>query len=270
MAEGVAVGLRSAMTSRLHRFDKLDNFRDYGDYATAAAGRVRPGRLFRSAHHADATDADLEMIAALGIGAVVDLRRPDERRRQPSRRHSAFDGTVVENDIDGGEAPHMTFLKSGDLTNESGRRFMMDTYRGLAFEPAHVDLFSRYFALLAEGDRPVLIHCAAGKDRTGTLAALTHHVLGVGRDDMLEDYLLTNTAVDLAGRAPHIAAFLKKATGREPSHDAVVAFLGVEEAYLVAAFDAIQARNGSIDAYMEQVLGVDSARRDRIRERLSA
>lgn len=258
------------MTTRLHRFDKLNNFRDYGDYATAAGGRVRPGRLFRSAHHADVTDADLERIAALGIGAVVDLRRPEERRRQPSRRHAAFDGMVVENDIDGGEAPHMTFLRSGDLTNESGRRFMMETYRGLPFEPAHVDLFSRYFAQLADSDRPVLIHCAAGKDRTGTLAALTHHVLGVGRDDMLEDYLLTNTAVDLAGRAPHIAAFLKKVSGREPSHDAVVAFLGVEEAYLAAAFDAIKARHGSIDAYMERALGVDGVRRDRIRERLSA
>ena len=87
MAEGAGLRLRSAMTTRLHRFDKLDNFRDYGDYATTAAGRVRPGRLFRSAHHADVTDADLDRISALGIGAVIDLRRPDERRRQPSRRH---------------------------------------------------------------------------------------------------------------------------------------------------------------------------------------
>ena len=51
------------MTSRLHRFDALDNFRDYGDYATAAGARVRPGRLYRSAHHARLSDADLEQLA---------------------------------------------------------------------------------------------------------------------------------------------------------------------------------------------------------------
>ena len=59
-------------------------------------------------------------------------------------------------------------------------------------------------------------------------------------------------------------------TGREASHDAVVAFLGVEPVYLETAFAGIRERHGSIDAYLEQVLGVDAALRDRIGERLSA
>ena len=258
------------MTSRIHAFEALDNFRDYGDYATAAGARVRPGRLFRSAHQASVTGADLERLAALDIGTVVDLRRPVERRRQPSKRPAGFSGQVFESDLDeAGEAPHITFLKTADLTPDSGRRFMTDTYRQLPFAAAHLDLFARYFRALGETDRPVLIHCAAGKDRTGMLAALTHHVLGVGRDDLIEDYLLTNVAVDLHGRAPAIAEQLMGFTGRAAPHDAVVAFMGVEEAYLDAAIAAIEARHGSIDGYLEQALGVDTALRDRIMERLA-
>ena len=259
------------MTTRLHAFEAIDNFRDYGDYATTAGRRVQPGRLLRSAHHARATEADLERLRRLDIGAVVDLRRPGERRDQPSRRPDGFTGLVIEGGVDdGAEAPHITFLKTADLTPESGRRFMAKTYRTLPFDASHLDVFGRYFQALADQDRAVVIHCAAGKDRTGFLAALTHHLLGVSRDDMIEDYLLTNVAVDLAGRAPGIARKLHEMTGRRASDDAVVAFLGVEAAYLEAALAEVEARHGSVDAYLRDALGVDTARRDRIVERLSA
>ncbi len=259
------------MTDRLLRFDALDNFRDYGDYASAAGRRIAGGRLFRSAHHARASEADLERLSGLGLAAVVDLRRPGERRDQPSRRPPGFAGQVIESaHDDGAEAPHITFLKTADLTIDAGRRFMTDTYRELAFDPAHIDLFTRYFRVLSEADGPVVIHCAAGKDRTGLLAALTHHLLGVHRDDMVEDYLLTNAAVDLAGRAPAIARQLETMTGRPVAHDAVVAFLGVEPVYLDTAMAEITARHGSVEAYLEQALGVDATLHDRIGERLSA
>ncbi|RZI99616.1 MAG: tyrosine-protein phosphatase [Brevundimonas sp.] len=259
------------MADRIHRFDALDNFRDYGDYATAAGRRVAPGRLFRSAHQARVSDADLEKFAAFDIGAIVDLRRRGERRDQPSKRPAGWTGQVLESDLGfDGEAPHITFLKTSDLTVDAGRTFMTGVYRTLPFDPAHIDLFGRYFRVLAETDQAVLIHCAAGKDRTGTLAALTHHLLGVHRDDMIADYLLTNTAVDLDRVAPRVARQLQDMTGRVAAHDAVVAFLGVEPVYLETAFAEIEARHGSIDAYLEQALGVDAALRDRIGERLSA
>ena len=264
------------MTDRIHRFDDLDNFRDFGNYDTAAGRRLKTGHLFRAGHQARASDADLERLRLLDIGAVVDLRRPGERRDQPSRRPAGFTGLVIEGGVDdGAEAPHITFLKTADLTPESGRRFMAKTYRTLPFDASHQDVFSRYFQALADQaetsqNRAVVIHCAAGKDRTGFLAALTHHLLGVSRDDMVEDYLLTNTAVDLAGRAPGIARKLHEMTGRLASDDAVVAFLGVEAAYLEAAFAEVEARHGSVDTYLRDALGVDTARRDRIVERLSA
>ena len=210
-------------------------------------------------------------LQALDLGVVVDLRRPSERRGQPSRRPAGFAAHLIESaHDDGGEAPHMTLLKTADLTEESGRAFMTDTYRRLPFEASHIDLFRRYFEALAESDRPVLIHCAAGKDRTGLLAALTHHLLGVGHDDLMDDYLLTNTAVDLDGQAGFIAERLKTMTGRTASHAAVVAFLGVAPEFLDAAISEMTTAHGSVDEYLAEALGIDTARRDRIVERLSA
>ena len=259
--------------SRIHTFEAVDNFRDYGDYATAASRRIRPGRLFRSAHHARASDADLARLAELALGTVVDLRRTVERQAQPSRRFAGFDATVIEHhgeDVGLVEAPHITFLKTTDLTEQSARDFMRDAYRRIPFEGPHLDLFGRYFRALADSHAPVLIHCAAGKDRTGLLAALTHHLLGVGHDDLMADYLLTNTAVDLEGQAGFVAERLKAMTGRSASHAAVVAFLGVAPAFLDAAMAEMTAVHGSVDGYLVEALGIDTARRDRIAERLSA
>lgn len=259
------------MSDRLLPFEALDNFRDYGDYAAGADGRLARGRLYRSAHQARATEGDLKTLAGLDIAAVVDLRRPGERRDQPSRRPPGWAGAVIESAHDDGrEAPHLTFLKTADLTEASGRAFMTATYRELPFDPAHIDLFGRYFRALGETDGAVLIHCAAGKDRTGLLAALTHSLLGVSRDDLIADYLLTNVAVDLEGRAEGIARKLTRMTGRPASHGAVVAFLGVEADYLDGAFREIEARQGSVAAYLETALGVDAALKDRIRARLTA
>lgn len=257
------------MSDRLSPFEAIDNFRDYGGYAVNDRLLAR-GRLYRAAHQARATDADVARLEALKLAAVVDLRRPSERRAQPSRRPAGWAGTLIESDHDdGGEAPHLTFLKTADLTEASGRAFMTETYRRLPFEAAHVDLFGRYFRLLAQAEGPVLIHCAAGKDRTGLLAALTHSLLGVAHDDLMADYLATNQAVDLEGRAEEVARKLTAMTGRPASHGAVVAFLGVEAAYLDEAFGAMKARSGSVAAYLEQALGVDAALADRIRARLA-
>ncbi len=259
------------MSTRVQVFEGVENFRDFGDYATAAGRRLRAGRLMRSGHHARASEADLERLRALGLGVVVDLRRAAERHEQPSRRPAGFAAEVLESsDRELIEPPHVAFLRSTDLTAESVRGFMLDTYRAMPFDARHLELFRRYFEALARADGVVLIHCAAGKDRTGLLAALTHHAMGVGRDDLMEDYLLTNTAVRLEERAPEIARRIEEAYQRPASGPAVKAFLGVEPEYLHTALSEIEARSGSLDAYLADALGVDTALRERIAARLAA
>lgn len=258
------------MTDRILPLEAIDNFRDYGDYALTSGARLPRRRLFRSAHHARATEADLSALDDLGISVVVDLRRPLERDREPSPRPAGFSGQVIECDLgDQAEAPHIAFLRETDLTAASAHAFFINYYTHAPFEPRHEILFRRYFEALAETDGAVLIHCTAGKDRTGILAALTHHVMGVHPDDARADYLLTNQAARLEERLPTVAESLEANLGRRPSEEAVRAFLGVKADYLDAAFAAIDDRRGGVDAYLDAI-GVDAARRDQVRARLAA
>ena len=254
---------------RMWTLDGVENFRDYGGYPTVSGRRLRAGRLYRSAHHAGASDGDLERIDALGLGVLVDLRRPNERERNPNRRGPGFAGRVIDNDE--GDKPLDDFhshMLTSDHSVESMREFMRDYYRQAPFEPRHIDLYHRYFAALAETDRPVLIHCAAGKDRTGLLAALTHRLVGVGEDDTVADYLLTNDHARFERRAPLFAAWVQDLTGRTPSREAIFAGMGVEAEYLHIALDAIEARYGSVESYLELALGVDAVLKARIEDRL--
>jgi protein tyrosine/serine phosphatase len=111
----------------------------------------------------------------------------------------------------------------------------------------------------------VLIHCAAGKDRTGLLAALTHHVAGVADDDLVDDYLLTNDEARFARRGPVFADLLEAELGRRPSDAAVRAAMGVEADYLAAAIAEMKARHGSLDSYLEQAVGLDAQGREAVR-----
>lgn len=257
------------MTDRILPFEGVLNFRDYGGYPTRSGAVVRRGRLYRSAHHGRATDADLAAMAELGLAVIVDLRRPTERAREPSRRPHGFAGQVIENDLgDAADDPWWSFVRQSDLSEEAFRSYLLDYYRKAPFEPRHVDLYSRYFLALAQAEGAVLIHCAAGKDRTGLLAALTHHLMGVSREDLIADYLLTNEAISFEQRIPLMIQAISESAGREPSPAAVRVAMGVDEAYLLQALAAIEAAHGDLDAYLEAVLGVDPGLRERITERL--
>lgn len=245
----------------------VDNFRDFGGYPTRHGRPMKRGRLYRSASHARATDADLEAIAALGIGVVVDLRRKPERERDPSRRHPAFEGVVIANDAEQPDSWH-EHIRTSDLSPDSFRRYLLDYYRAAPFEPRHVDLFRRYFQTLAETDSAVLIHCAAGKDRTGVLAALTHHVAGVDPEDIVADYLLTNNPQRFAARLPIVAAVVKEISGKDADEASLMIAMGVEAEYLAAAFAAIDETCGGLDPYLETVVGLTGPMRERIAERL--
>jgi len=249
---------------RILPLEGVENFRDYGGYAVPGGLRVVRGRLWRSAHHGAATDDDLARIAGLGLTAVVDLRRPTERANQPSRRPDGFAGRVIDCDAgDQAEPPHVAFLRETDLSAESARAFFLDYYRKAPFEPRHLELFGRYFEALDMG-RPVLIHCTAGKDRTGLLAALTHHLLGVDEADLLADFELTNRAARIETRLPQVTEAMTESLGRRPSETAVRAFLGVDRTYLAEAFGAIRREAGSVEAYLAG-LGLDGARVEHLR-----
>lgn len=258
------------MSDRLLSFEAIDNFRDFGGYA-GAEGIVARGRLFRSGQLSRTTQADQAKLEALNLRWVVDLRRASERLKQPDRMPQGWQGRILFSDLGGdGLAPHIQFLKSGQLTENSGRGYMATTYARMPFEPSHVAMFKGYFGALLRNDGASLIHCAAGKDRTGLLASLVHRALGVHEDDVMADYLATNTAVNLEGRAEEMGQWLGKMTGHPVSRDAVVAFLGVDADFLHHAYRAIETQSGSYDAYVRQVLELDTKAIGKLRQGLSS
>ncbi len=252
-----------------HRaLDAVLNFRDFGGYGCQSAELPR-GRLFRSAHFARASDADVHALHALGVAVVVDLRSAGERAEQPSRRHAGFGGRLIEATGEQGSAPHQAAASSA-LTSDDVRRHMIAAYRELPYRAGLIDAFSRTFEALANGETPLLIHCAAGKDRTGLLAALIQHVAGVSDDDIMADYLLTNRVEHPPERLEKFSGWLAETYGAAPDEAAVRTALGVEPVFLQTAWASMTERNGGVDGYLRQVLGVDHDRRRRVFQTLHA
>ena len=251
-------------------FEGIENFRDFGGYDTRFGRPLKSGVLYRSANHAYATDADLERMRTMGLAAIIDLRRPFERAREPSRRWPGFGAAVIENDILSDHPDWADLMKNVKVDADW---FFQDTLgynRRAPFEPRHIDLFSRYFRTLAEADGAIVVHCAAGKDRTGLICALTHHVAGVHPDDIMADYLLTNDEARQKRKMDFLRGWLRAIAGQEVDDEALRVAVGVNPAYLKAAFEVIETAHGSTDAYLEKALGVDAALRERLHARLLA
>lgn len=249
--------------TRHYRFENIRNFRDFGGYATEGGGKLRRGRLFRSAHFAEATPGDLARLAGLGATALADLRRPDERARAPNRFPAPGhgDNPVRVMTIDDGstaEAPWMHFVRERNFSVPAIRDFMIGTYRDLPFDEGHIALYRDWLLELAADRGPAIIHCAAGKDRTGFGVALTLALLGVAWPDILADYLMTNEVLTMDGGAARLRKQWGFSLRDAISDEAMLLFAGVHADYLQAAMRAIEERHGGLDSYVKHVLGVDS------------
>jgi protein-tyrosine phosphatase len=251
-------------------FQGIENFRDFGGYATTCGRGLRRGVLYRSAAHSRATDADLDQLRALGIRVLVDLRQPHERERDPNRRWDGYDVHVIENDTLSIHPDWASVVAQSPLTPEWFFEDTLKYHRRSAFEPRHQELFRAWFAALARADGPLLVHCAAGKDRTGLVCALTHHAAGVPFEETLHDFLLTNDEARIARKMQFLAEWLTEHTGRVPSDAAMRMAVSVQPEFLHESFAAIRAAHGSVDAYLHDVLGVTDEMREAIHERVLA
>lgn len=257
------------MQDRILPLDGVVNFRDFGGYDTPR-GPLKRRVLWRSASFHAPSDADVAKLDALGLRFLVDLRRGMERVTEPNVwpgencRRIQYDEDEVK-----GLAPHLEALLGGDLTADGIAAYMTETYRGFHADRRLVSLYRSWFAELAQGGAGV-IHCAAGKDRTGLGCALTLFALGVREEDVFADYEFTNQAIDLEARLPRIRGSMERRVGKPLSTEVLIPMLGVNVDYLHAALDTIKATYGSVDAYLAQVLGVGAPERDALRAHLLA
>lgn len=224
--------------------------------------------LFRGGHLGDVDDEELDALARLGIGLVLDLRTQTERAAKPSRPLPGFAGAVVESGAaDHGPAPAMAATPER-VRPEDARRIISGYYATCTEQKWIQDVLRRFFAALAGARGGVLIHCTAGKDRTGIAVALLLALLGVAREHILADYMASSLALaDLCDNES--GRIVKARYGEALPRELLEIFLGVEPAFLESALDSIEFRYGSIDCYLRDILGVTDAQRERIRERFT-
>ena len=254
--------------NRILSLDGVHNFRAFGGYAVEGGGRVRRGLLWRSAEHAGASDTDLGVIAGLGLSVVADLRGTSERSARPCRRPAGFAAEVMFYDGETAQLGLHIEAAKGPLDADSARAAMTGLYKVIAWRSSLLPTFRRYFGALAVQDGASLVHCVAGKDRTGFAVAVLQHALGVHHDDIMADYLLTNADRNLESRIAALAS-ASNAGGFYGTIDetAMRQLLGVQPAYLEAAFAAVAERHGTIERYLAGVLGVGAKLREVLRAR---
>lgn len=247
--------------TRLLDFQQILNMRDFGGYA-GQYGLLSSGRLFRSAHLNKATNKDLEQLRVLDIGLIVDLRYLAERERQPNQwpaghgaKTLAFDATRQ------GQAPHEAFMQNDLNVAEDARQYMLASYSDRPKNKSFQEIFRNTLLNMAGENDSLLVHCAAGKDRTGTLVALIQSVLGMSDDDIMDDYMLTMTAVDVDSFLSPAALMMEKRFGRPYDPESLRPMFGVEAQYLDAALKNM----GEPEKYAVDVLGLTADQIDKIR-----
>ena len=248
----------------------IHNFRDYGGWKTRSGGQVRTGLLFRSGHHVEATDEDLAAIAPLGIHTVIDLRGASERAARPCRRVEGFDGEVLFYDGETTSSPPHMDIGPDTSAADFARERMLAVYTRMPDNPAMIEMFGRYLTILAQREGASLVHCYAGKDRTGVAATMLLHILGVAEEDQRREFLRTNDSPTFDVLARQSLPGIEKRLGRKLDESAAKDLLGVREEYLDRYLDIATERHGSFDGYLEQAIGVDDALRDALIARFVA
>ena len=178
--------MTSVPLDRWIKFSTVFNFRDLGGIPAADGAVIRRGRLYRSDNLGRLDAVDKEIFMALGIRTVIDLRRAGEVEtmgRVPEWTGASWLHHHLEHEI----WDHSTYLPSIGVA-----RWLADRYRDL-LESGAADI-ARVISLLSEVEGPAVVHCVAGKDRTGLISALTLSLLGVSDDEIAADYALTEVS----------------------------------------------------------------------------
>ncbi|MEY2474542.1 MAG: protein-tyrosine phosphatase [Actinomycetota bacterium] len=173
------------------QFEGVHNLRDLGGYTTADGRIVREGCLFRSDELHWLTERDLDDFSALGVRVVYDLRNHSERELRPNP--TLADVVVHERQAppsDGGSITFEEQIAAGNLPPQADDEEFGDVYIALL---THLRGELGHIVELASdaNEKPLLFHCAAGKDRTGITAAVLLGLLGVDDETILDDYELT-------------------------------------------------------------------------------
>jgi protein-tyrosine phosphatase len=240
------------------------NFRDLGGYKTVSGRHVRWGRIYRSGKLSSLTEADIHYFKRLGVSLVCDFRLDFERHSEPRWLGDQDAPHRVELPVAPGSSD--SFKKSthdGIIEVYDAAELMRDMNRD--FVISQTSQYARMFQLMLQGNHPVLIHCAAGKDRTGFGAAVILDVLGVDEETIVEDYLLTNQYLSIEKEMEKLSNAIVDSRGFVVPDSALHPLVEIRPEYIKACFEEITHRYESKRHFYEQALGLDEAMIERLK-----
>ncbi len=244
-------------------FDGLSNFREVGG--------VQRGMLYRSEELSRLSVADGERLRGLGIRVICDLRSDRERAKKPARLGADSGIRIVPVALQDDAAQRVIRNQLlgclyGRAGGERYRGIVHEYYRQLAFERGE-----RIGAVLRvlgrEENLPAVIHCTAGKDRTGVVAALVQLLAGVEYETVMDEYLRTNDC--LRPQFAKFARVMRVLTGFRFSREQLVEMASAQAEYLDVLCGGLVERYGSIDAYLRDGCGVEEEILGELRGRMS-
>ena len=267
------------------------NLRDLGGLATSDGQQVRAGRLFRSGHLSELDRTEAAILGGLGLRTIIDLRRPSEVADFPTPDLDGVDRlwmSVSPEDSEFAVAANLLFgnqPEQVDTGEDSG--FAVAANLLFGNQPEQVDIakmlegyfrntvtnrldgYRPVFEAATDPDRqPLLFHCMGGKDRTGFVAGVLLRLLGVGQEEVMADYMLTNEILGdrMARRADQARQRIAQRSGVEPDQvderhlEGVRAMLYTRPSFLQASFDAVTDKFGTWETFRQDGLGIDDTR----------
>ncbi len=246
------------------------NFRDLGGYPAAEGQQVKWGKLYRSGTLYALTDADFALLDERDIAVIADLRSNEERAGEPTMwrvdEPEILSWAYAQGDMLGGMRE--LFSKEG-LTAADVEQVMIKLYREIPDQQA--SHYAAIFDELAGNHLPLVVHCSAGKDRTGVGIGLILTALGVPRDVILEDYAMSEKYQEIPALEGKDYQFEEgdpqAALARLPK-ELVAPLLGSNPAYLASAFAAMEDKHGSVMNYIREELQVSDEELALLRENL--
>ncbi len=239
--------------NRLLGLETVANLRDVGGYYTESGQRVRRGLLFRGASLAYLSEAEAAKLAELGLKLVCDLRTPQEIAAAPDRVPP------------GARYWHLPILQLENRWREAARMVLIPNYLDSLTRQVYIRIVDHQHAKLAALYRewmlpenlPALVHCSAGKDRTGVAVALLLRVLGVPEEVVLADYSHTNDFFEYIQQlSTDLIDGLKRLGLRRED---ITGLLIADPANLEALLRHIDAAYGGVEGYFRTALGFNDA-----------
>jgi len=247
------------------------NLRDLGGWPTHDGGHVRSGAVYRSAELSRLHGDDLAAFAELGVRTVYYLRTTAEIAHQPDALPEDLEPVhldVLADAQHAAPAELQQIFEDPSRANEflregQAERYFESAYRGFVTLDSARSAYARLFEGVAAADGPVLYHCATGKDRTGWATAVLFLLLGVPDDQVLEEYLLTNTEL-----LPMVQPWLDQFAAGGGDPELLMPVLGVQESYLEAALGQMEESFGTVEDYVTTGLGLSPSTLEALRTRL--